>query len=83
RPTTMVMFGNPKLGSPVMQMAQSAGLDLPQRVVIWQGEDGSVSLTYRDPSAFSEEHGLPEGAEELGRVRGALDNLTNAAVAAE
>lgn len=80
RPTEMVMFGNPKLGTPAMQAAQVTGLDLPLRVVVWEGEDGTVTLAYHDPMELAE-LGIPADAEVLAKMAGALDKLTGAAVA--
>lgn len=80
RPTQMLMFGNPKLGTPALQGAQSAGLDLPLRAVAWEAEDGSVWLAYHDPASLTA-HGLPADAPVLGRMAGALKKLTAAAVA--
>ena len=80
RPTEMVMFGNPKLGTPAMQAAQVSGLDLPLRVVVWEGEDGIVTLAYHDPAELAT-YGIPDDAEVLKMMTGALDNLTAAAVA--
>lgn len=80
RPTQMVMFGNPKLGTPAIQTAQTAGLDLPLRVVIWQAEDGTVMLAYHDPAELAG-IGVPADAEVISKMTGALDKLTSAAVA--
>ena len=81
RPTQMLMFGNPKLGTPLMQMSQSAGLDLPLRVVVWEAEDGTVTLGYHDPADMVVAHGVPINAEIVPTMQGALDKLTGAAVA--
>ncbi|EEE38284.1 CrcB family protein [Rhodobacteraceae bacterium KLH11] len=80
RPTQMLMFGNPKLGTPAMQLSQSAGLDLPLRVVVYQTEYGDVLLSYHDPISLSEAHGLPTDANVLVKMAGALDKLTNKAI---
>jgi uncharacterized protein (DUF302 family) len=81
RPTVLVMFGNPQLGTPAMQAAQRAGLDLPLRVVIFEGEDGTVTLAYHDPSELAEDHAIPADAPVLEQMTGALGKLTDAAVA--
>lgn len=80
RPTEMVMFGNPKLGTPAMQSAQAAGLDLPLRVVVWEAEDGTVFLAYHDPADLAA-LGVPANSEVVKMMTGALDKLTGAAVA--
>ncbi|GAB5467866.1 MAG: DUF302 domain-containing protein [Rhodospirillales bacterium] len=80
RPTEVLIFGNPKLGTPAMQMAQSAGLDLPLRVVVFQEEDGTVVLAYHPASDLAADHGLPADAPVLGKMNGALSKLTDKAV---
>jgi uncharacterized protein (DUF302 family) len=81
RPTELLIFGNPKLGTPAMQDAQSAGLDLPLRVLVFEDETGVTQVTYHDPAALAERHGLPADAQYLTMMAGALDKLTGAAVA--
>lgn len=80
-PNVMVMFGNPALGTPAMQAAPSAGLDLPLRVVIFEAGDGTVTLAYHDPAELADDHGIPADAAVLEQMRGALAKLTEAAVA--
>jgi len=80
RPTQMLMFGNPKLGTPALQAAQSAGLDLPLRAVVYQDAAGEVFLAYHFPSTLSAVHGIPADAEVLARMTGALNKLTDKAV---
>jgi uncharacterized protein (DUF302 family) len=58
RPTTLVVFGNPAAGTPLMQAAQTAGIDLPLKVLVWEGADGSVNVTYNDPSWVATRHEL-------------------------
>lgn len=81
RPTVMLMFGNPALGTPALQASQSAGLDLPLRVVVYEDENGDVILAYHDPRMLAAIHGVPADAEVLVKMTGALDKLTNAATA--
>ena len=69
RPTQMLMFGNPKLGTPALQASQSAGMDLPLRAVAYQQEDGSVILAIRDPGYLSDDHGVPADAEVLKKMK--------------
>lgn len=80
RPTQMLMFGNPKLGTPAMQASQSAGLDLPLRVVVYEDAHGDVILAYHFPSSLSAVHGIPADAEVLKKMTGALGKLTDKAV---
>ncbi len=81
RPTQMLMFGNPKLGTPAMQAGQSMGLDLPLRVVAWEAADGTVMVGYHDPAAVAALHGLPADHPTIAKMTGALGKLTGAATA--
>jgi uncharacterized protein (DUF302 family) len=65
RPTTVVIFGNPAAGTPLMQAAQTAGIDLPLKALVWQGEDGVVRLTYNDPAWIARRHGLGGEVEKI------------------
>ncbi len=79
RPTIMLMFGNPALGTPAIQASQSAGLDLPLRVVVYEDANGDVILAYHDPRMLAAIHGVPADADVLAKMTGALDKLTTAA----
>lgn len=83
RPTEMLMFGNPQLGTPAMLDAQTAGLDLPLRVLAYEDATGQVKVVYHTPDTLAVDHGLPADAEYLKKMTGAVDKLTNAAIAAE
>lgn len=83
RPTEMLMFGNPKLGTPALQAAQSSGLDLPLRVLAYEDADGAVHVVYHAPADMAAAHGIAADAEVIGKMTGALDKLTDKAIAAE
>ncbi|MCK8462302.1 DUF302 domain-containing protein [Aliiroseovarius sp. S1339] len=83
RPTEMLMFGNPALGTPAMLDSQTAGLDLPLRVLAYADGDGQVHVVYHAPASLVEDHGLPADAEYIAKMTGALDKLTDKAIAAE
>ncbi|WP_322989931.1 DUF302 domain-containing protein [Hoeflea sp.] len=75
---TLVMFGNPKIGTPILQASPRAGIDLPNRVLIWD-EQGQTRIGYLDPAALKTRHKI-EGADEAFEVMaGALGKLTDAA----
>lgn len=75
RPTTLLLFGNPAAGTPLMQETQSVGIDLPQKMLVWEDEDGEVNVTYNDPEYVATRHGI-EGQEELlGMIGDALATL--------
>lgn len=82
-PTTLLIFGNPKLGTPAMQDARTVGLDLPLRVLAFADDAGVVHLVYHDPAQLVEDHDLPADAAYLEKMAGALDKLTDKAIAAD
>lgn len=75
RPTVLLLFGNPEAGTPLMQETQSVGIDLPQKLLVWEDEHGDVNVTYNDPEYVAARHGI-EGQEELlGIIEDALTTL--------
>jgi uncharacterized protein (DUF302 family) len=61
RPTELLIFGNAKGGTPLMQSEQTIGIDLPLKALVWQDASGRTWLSYNDPSWLAKRHGL--GAE--------------------
>jgi uncharacterized protein (DUF302 family) len=81
RPTELIIFGNPKVGTPLMQCSQTVGIDLPQKALIWQDDKGMVWFTYNDPGYLIGRHGLKGCAEVVKKVEKALGNFARAATA--
>ena len=82
RPTRVVIFGNPRVGTPLMQCQQTIAIDLPQKVLIWEDDQGQVQLAYNDPQYLGGRHRLDGcGVEAIKTISGALNNLTNGAIA--
>lgn len=80
RPTELIIFGNPKVGSPLMICAQTMGIDLPQKALIWQDASGQVWLSYNDPQYLAQRHGIGEcGHAVLAKIKKALANFAHAA----
>lgn len=79
RPTELLIFGNPKVGTPLMQCAQTVALDLPQKALAYQDEAGKVWLIYNDPAYLADRHGIKGCEAPLAKVSKALDNFTNTA----
>jgi uncharacterized protein (DUF302 family) len=67
RPTKLLIFGNPKGGTPVMLAAPSIAIDLPLKILIWEDGQGKVWVTYNSPAYLQKRHGLP--AELLPNIR--------------
>jgi uncharacterized protein (DUF302 family) len=59
RPTKLLIFGNPKAGTPLMLAAPSSAIDLPLKILIWEDNAGKVWVTYNSPEFLRERHGLP------------------------
>ncbi len=80
RPTELLIFGNPKAGTPLMQSNQTIGIDLPLKILVWQDAGEKVWLTYNDPSWLARRHGLNPGTEaNVTAVATVLANLAKAA----
>ncbi len=66
RPTELLIFGNPKGGTPLMQSQQSAGIDLPMKALAWEDAAGKTWLSYNDPAWIATRHALsPETAKVI------------------
>lgn len=75
----LLIFGNPKLGTPAMQADPLAGLYLPLRVLIYTDADGQTWLAYEDPAEMLDDLAVPSDAPVIGAMTGALGKLTGAA----
>jgi uncharacterized protein (DUF302 family) len=65
RPTEVLVFGNAKGGTPLMQAAQTFGIDLPLKALVWQDEEGRTHLAYNDPAWIGARHGATSVRIEL------------------
>ena len=74
-PTELLIFGNPKAGTPLMQKAQTLGIDLPLKVLVWEDESGATWLSYNDPVWLAQRHGID------GQVDVTVKAMANALVA--
>jgi uncharacterized protein (DUF302 family) len=80
RPTEVLIFGNPKAGTPLMQANQTIGIDLPLKILGWQDADGKVWLTYNDPSWLARRHHLGASTDaNINTLAALLANLTKTA----
>ncbi|UWQ40278.1 DUF302 domain-containing protein [Leisingera aquaemixtae] len=75
----LLIFGNPKLGTPAMQADMRAGLYLPLKVLAYEDADGQVWLTYQDPAEMLSGLDIPADAEFIAKMQGALGKLTSKA----
>ena len=80
RPTEVLVFGNPVGGTPLLECAQSAGIDLPLKALVWEDAQGQVWLGYNDPAYLAQRHGAPTCPAVAGLSK-ALAGLAEATVA--
>ena len=78
RPTRVVLFGNPALGTPLMQINQQAGLDLPQKMLVFEDDEGRTVVGYNTVDYLAQRHGVG-GAETLDQIADALANFAGVA----
>jgi uncharacterized protein (DUF302 family) len=81
RPTTVILFGNPQVGTPLMQSKQTAGIDLPLKALIWEDGAGKVWLTYNRADYVAKRHGIGDTEDTVKGMNGALEALARAATA--
>ena len=75
RPTTLFIFGNPALGTPLMQASPTAAIDLPQKMLVFETEDETVTVAYNDPLYVAVRHGITDQHERLEKISSALRSL--------
>ena len=75
RPTTLVIAGNPAVGTPLMQTDQTMGVELPLRFLVWQGDDGRARVSYDPIKSIAARHSLAGRDELLARMTTAMDAI--------
>jgi uncharacterized protein (DUF302 family) len=70
-PTEVLIFGNPRSGTPLMQVAKTVAIDLPLNAIVWQNEQGNTCVAYYEPKWLAHRHGVPVAFNEL------LDAMTD------
>jgi uncharacterized protein (DUF302 family) len=82
RPTELLIFGNARGGTPLMQSNQTVGIDLPLKALVWQDASGDTWLSYNDPSWIAKRHGLGHEADAtVNAMSAALNALARTATA--
>jgi len=79
RETELIIFGNPKVGSPLMQCQQNVAIDLPQKALIWKDDQDTVWISYNDPRYLQKRHNIPGCNKIITKISGALAGITKAA----
>jgi uncharacterized protein (DUF302 family) len=78
RGTEIIIFGNPKAGSPLMKCQQTVAIDLPQKALIWEDMNGKVWLSYNAPGYLEKRHNIKGCEEALAKVKKALAGIAKA-----
>lgn len=81
RPTQTLIFGNPKIGTPLMQSNQKIAIDLPLKIVAWQDKSGKTWIAYNDPKFLAKRHAIKDKDKVFAKMAGALKKLTTVALA--
>jgi uncharacterized protein (DUF302 family) len=83
-PTEVLIFGNAKGGTPLMQSVQTIGIDLPLKALVWQDTSGATFLSYNDPAWLAKRHGLGDATEAaVGNMSAALQAMARAATTSQ
>ncbi|MEL6297340.1 MAG: DUF302 domain-containing protein [Pseudomonadota bacterium] len=82
-PTELIIFGNPKLGTPLMQSNRAIGNDLPMKALAWEDKDGKVYLTYTAPDALKSRYNISGKDKVFQTMTGALGKFSDAATKAK
>jgi len=81
RPTRLAIFGNPRIGTPMMNENPTSGIDLPLKIVVWEGVKGETNVTVTDPSYIGKRHNISSATDALAAASTAIDNFVAAATA--
>ena len=79
RPTHLFLFGNPKMGTPLMKESQTIAIDLPQKILVWNDESNNTNISYNTPSYLAERHGIANNQQIIEKVATALKGITEKA----
>lgn len=82
RTSQLLIFGNPKTGSPLMREAPMMGLELPMKALAWEDDKGQVWLSYLKPAVLQARYDLKNQAI-IDKITGALDGMTSKAISQE
>src|SRR6266436_3807295 len=79
RPTNLIIFGNARGGTPLMQSAQTVGIDLPLKVLVWQDAAGTTWLSYNEPSWIARRHNVCNAEQLVSKMAAALRTISTKA----
>ena len=75
RPATLLVFGDSALAARLIRASPTVGIDLPQKLLVWEGDDGSTYVTYNDPEYLADRHDVDDLEGPLNRLSGTLQSL--------
>jgi uncharacterized protein (DUF302 family) len=78
-PTELIIFGNARAGTPLMQSVQTVGIDLPLKVLVWEDAGGKTWLSYNEPSWIARRHGVRNAEQVVNKMGAALSAIARKA----
>ena len=79
RPTELIIFGNARGGTPLMQSAQTVGIDLPLKAVVWEDVAGKTWISYNEPNWIAQRHGIANAEPVVAKMADLLSAICTAA----
>ena len=79
RPTELIIFGNARGGTPLMQSVQTIGIDLPLKALVWQDAGGKTWISYDEPNWIAQRHGVANAEPILSKMADLLSAISTAA----
>src|SRR6267378_6786169 len=79
RPTELVIFGNARGGTPLMQSMQTIGIDMPLKALVWEDASGTTWLSYNEPSWIAQRHNIPNAEPIVRKITAALSAMSTKA----
>jgi uncharacterized protein (DUF302 family) len=78
RPTELIIFGNARGGTPLMQSVQTVGIDLPLKALVWEDADGKTWLSYNEPSWIAQRHSIVKAEPVVSKMAAGLSAISRA-----
>ena len=79
RPTELIIFGNARGGTPLMQSVQTVGIDLSLKALVWEDASGTTWLSYNEPSWIAQQHNIPNAEPTVSKMTAALSAMSRKA----
>lgn len=79
RPTELIIFGNARAGTPLMESVQTVGIDLPLKALVWEDASGKTWISYNEPSWIAQRHGVANSEQVVSKMAAALSAISRKA----